>query len=75
MGSKIEMSGECRGEINRQLILDRKAMPGLTNTWKDKDVTIQTTSRLVNALIFPVVMYCCESWTVKNKERKKIDSF
>ena len=69
MGSKIAVSGECRGEMNRWLALGRTAMSGLTKIWKDKDVTKQTKRRLVNDLVFPVAMYGCKSWTVKNKGR------
>ena len=68
------MSGECGGEINRRLVLGQTAMSGLTMICKHKDVTTQTKRRLINALVFPVVMYGCEFWTVKKKERKKIES-
>ena len=59
----------------REFVLGKTVMSGLIKICKDKDVTIQAKRRMVNALVFPVAMYGCESWTVKKKERKKIDSF
>ena len=59
----------------RRLALGRAAMTGLTKIWKDKDITITTKCRIVNALVFPVVLYGCESWTIRKAERRIIDSF
>ena len=75
LGAKIEDSGSCKGEILRRLALGRAAMPGLTKIWKDKDITITTKCRIVNALVFPVVLYGCESWTIRKAERRGTDSF
>ena len=75
LGAKIEDSGSCKGEILRRLALGRAAMTGLTKIWKDKDITITTKCRIVNALVFPVVLYGCESWTIRKAERRRIDSF
>ena len=75
LGAKIEDSGSCKGEILRRLALGRAAMTGLNKIWKDKDITITTTCSIVNALVFPVVLYGCESWTIRKAERRRIDSF
>ena len=75
LGAKIEDSGSCKGDILRRLALGRAAMTGLTKIWKDKDITITTKCRIVNALVFPVVLYGCESWTIRKAERRRIDSF
>ena len=75
LGAKIEDSGSCKGEILRRLALGRAAMTGLNKIWKDKDITITTKCRIVNALVFPVVLYGCESWTIRKAERRRIDSF
>ena len=75
LGAKIDDSGSCKGEILRRLALGRAAMTGLNNIWKDKDITITTKCRIVNALVFPVVLYGCESWTIRKAERRRIDSF
>ena len=75
LGAKIEESGSCKGEILRRLALGRAAMTGLTKIWKEKDITITTKCRIVNALVFPVVLYGCESWTIRKAERRRIDSF
>ena len=75
LGAKIEDSGSCKGEILRRLALGRAAMTGLTKIWKDKYITITTNCRIVNALVFPVVLYGCESWTIRKAERRRIDSF
>ena len=64
-----------KGEILRRLALGRAAMTGLNKIWKDKDITISTKCRIVNALVFPVVLYGCESWTIRKAERRRIDSF
>ena len=69
--AKIEDSGSCKGEILKRLALGRAAMTGLNNIWKDSDITITTKCRIVNAFVFPVVLYCCESWTIRKVERSK----
>ena len=75
LGAKIDDSGSCKGEILRRLALGRAAMTGLSKIWKDKDITITTKCRIVNALVFPVVLYGCESWTIRKVERRIMDSF
>ena len=75
LGAKIEESGSCKGAILRRLALGRAAMTGLNKIWKDKDITITTKCRVINALVSPVVMYGCESWTIRKAERRRIDSF
>ena len=75
LGSKIEDSSTCKGEILRRLALGRAAMAGLNKIWKDRDITTATKCRIVNALVFPVVLYGSESWTIGKAERKRIDSF
>ena len=67
--AKIEDSGSCKGDILRLLALDGAAMTGLNKIWKDKYITITTKYRIVNALVFPVVLYGCQSWTIRNAER------
>ena len=74
-GSKITADGDCSHEIKRRLLLGRKVMVNLDNILKSKDVTLPTKVRLVKAMVFPVVMYGCESWTVKKAERRRIDAF
>ena len=75
LGAKIEDSGSCsKGEILRRLALGSAAMTGLNKIMKDKDITITTKCRIVNALVFPVVLYGCESWTIRKAERRRIDS-
>ena len=69
LGFKITAEGDCRHEIKRCLLLGRKVMTNLDNILKSKDITLPTKVLLVNALVFPVVMYGCESWTVKKAER------
>ena len=73
--SKITADGECRNEIQRRLLLGRKVMTKLDSIFKSRDITLPTKVRLVKAIIFPVVMYGCESWTVKKAERRRIDAF
>ena len=73
-GSKITADGDCSHEIQRRLLLGRKAMTNLDSTLKSRDVTLPTKVRLVNAMFFPVVMYGCESWTVKKAEHRRIDA-
>ena len=68
-GSKITADGDCSHEIKRRLLLGRKVMTNLDNIFKSRDITLSTKVRLVKAMVFPVVMYGCESWTVKKAER------
>ena len=74
-GSKITADGDCSHEIKRRLLLGRKVMTNLHSIFKSRDITLSTKVRLVKAMVFPVVMYGCESWTVKNAERRRIDAF
>ena len=74
-GSKITADGDCSHEIKRRLILGRKVMTNLDSIFKSRDVTLLTKVRLVKAMVFPVVMYVCESWTVKKAECQRIDAF
>ena len=67
-GSKITGDGDCSHEIKRHLLLERKVMPNLDRIFKSRDITLPTKIRLVKAMVFPVVMYGCESWTVKKAE-------
>ena len=69
LGSKITANGDCSHEIKRPLLLGRKVMTNLDSTFKSRDITLPTKVRLVKAIVFPVVMYGCESWTVKKAER------
>ena len=75
LGSKITADGDCNHEIKRRLLLGRKIMTNLDSILKSKDITLPTKVHLVKAMVFPVVMYGCESWTVKKAERQKIDAF
>ena len=75
LGSKITADGDCSHEIKRRLLLRRKAMTSLDSILKSRDITLPTKVRVVKAMVFPVVMYGCESWTVKKAERQKIDAF
>ena len=68
LGSKITASDECSHEIKRRLFLGRKVMTNLDSIWKSRDITLPTKVRLVKAMVFPVVMYECESWTIKKTE-------
>ena len=72
---KITADGDCSHEIKRQLLLGRKVMTNLDSILKSRDITLPTKVRLVKATFFPVVMYGCESWTVKKAERRRIDAF
>ena len=72
-GSKITADGDCSHEIKRRLLLGRKLMTNLDSIFKSRDITLPTKVRLVKAMVFPVVMYGCESWTVKKAECQKID--
>ena len=74
-GSKITADGDCRHEIKRHLLLGRKGMTNLDSILKSRDITLPTNVRLVKAVVFPVVMYGCESWTVKKPERQRTDAF
>ena len=74
-GSKITVDGGCSREIKRRLVLGRKAMSNLENILESRDITLLTKVHLVKAMVFPVVMYGCESWTVKKAERRRIDAF
>ena len=74
-GSRIIADGDCSHEIKRRLLLGRKVMTNLDSILKSRDITLPTKVHLVKAMVFPVVMYGCESWTVKKAERWKIDSF
>ena len=74
-GSKITADGDCSHEIKRRLLLGRKVMTILDSIFKSRDITFPTKVRLVKAMVFPVVMYGCESWTVKKAERRRIDAF
>ena len=75
LGSKITADGDCSHEIKRRLLLGRKVMTNLDRIFKSKDITLPTKVHLVKAMVFPVVMYGCESWTVKKAERGRIDAF
>ena len=74
-GSKITADGDCSHEIKRCLHLGRKVMTNLDSILKSRDITLSTKVHLVKALVFPVVMYGCESWTVKKAEHRRIDAF
>ena len=74
-GSKITTDGDCNHEIKRQLLLGRKVMTNLNNIVKSRDITFPTKVHLVKAMVFPVVMYGCESWTIKKAERQRIVAF
>ena len=75
LGSKITADGDCSHEIKRRLLLGRKAMSNLDSILKSRDITLSTKVCLVKAMVFPVVMYGCESWTVKKAEHQRIDAF
>ena len=74
-GSKITADCDCSHEIKRRLLLGRKVMTNLDSILKSRDITLSTKVHLVKAMVFPVVMYGCESWTVKKAERRRIDAF
>ena len=74
-GSKITVDGDCSHEIKRHLLLGRKVLTNLGSRLKSRDVTLPTKVHLVKAMVFPVVMYGCDSWTVKKAECRKIDAF
>ena len=75
LGSKITADGDCSHEIKRCLFLERKVMTNLDSILKSRDITLATKVRLVKAMIFPLVMYGCESWTIKKAELRRIDAF
>ena len=75
LGSKITADGDQSHEIKRRLLLGRKVMTNLDSIFKSRDITLPTKDRLVKAMVFLVVMYGCESWTVKKVERRRIDAF
>ena len=75
LGSKITADGDCSHEIKRRLLLGRKVMTSLDSILKSRDITLPTKAHIVKAMVFPVVMYGCESWTIKKAERQKIDAF
>ena len=75
LGSKITADGDCSHEIRRCLLLERKVMTNLDSILKSRDITLSTKVHLVKAMVFPVVMYGCENWTVKKAECQKIDAF
>ena len=75
LGSKITADGDCSHEIKRRLLLGGKVMTKVDNVLKSRAITLPTKVRLVKAMVFPVVMYGCESWTVKKAERQRIDAF
>ena len=74
-GSKITADGNCSHEIKRRLLLGRKVTTNLDSILKSRDITLPTKVRLVKAMVFPVVIYGCESWTVKKPKRQRIDAF
>ena len=75
LGSKITADGDCSHEIKRYLLLGKKVMTNLDSIFKSRDIALPTKVRLVKAMVFPVIMYGCESWTVKKAERRRIDAF
>ena len=75
LGFKITADADCSNEIKRRLLLGRKVMINLVSIFKSRDITLLTKVHLVKAMVFPVVMYGCESWTVKKAERQRIDAF
>ena len=75
LGSKITVAGDCSHEIKRRLLLGRKVMTSLDSILKSRDITVPAKVHLVKAMVFPVVMYGCESWTIKKAECQRIDAF
>ena len=75
LGSKITVDGDCSNENKRHSLLGRKVMTNLDSIFKSRDITLPTKVHVVKAMVFPVVMYGCESWTVKKAERQRIDAF
>ena len=74
LGSKITADGDCSHEIKRRLLLGKKVMTNLDSILKSRDITLPTNVHLVKAMVFPVVMYGCESWTIKKAECRRIDA-
>ena len=74
LGSRITAEGDCSHEIKRHLLLGRKVITNLDCILKSRDITLPTKSRLVRAMVFPVVMYGCKSWTIKKAEHRRIDA-
>ena len=75
LGSKIIADGDCSHEIKRHILLGRKAMTNLNSVLKSRDITLLAKVHLVKAMVFPIVMYGCESWTIKKAEHQRIDTF
>ena len=75
LGSKITADGDCSHEIKRRFLLESKAMINLDRILKSRDITLSTKVHLVKAMVFPIVMYGCESWTIKKAEHRRIDAF
>ena len=75
LGSRITVDSDCSNEMRRRLLLGRKAMTNLDNVLKSRDVTLPTKVHIVKAMIFPIVMYGCESWTIKKVDCQRIDPF
>ena len=75
LGSKITADGDCSHEVKRRLLLGRQVMINLDSILKSRDITLPTKVHLVKAMVFPVVMYGCESWTIKKAEHQRIDAF
>ena len=75
LGSKITADGDCSHEIKRHLLLGRKVMANLDSILKSRNITLSTKVHVVKAMVFPVVMYGCESWTIKKAEHQRIDAF
>ena len=75
LGSKITVDGDCSHEIKRRLLLGRNVMTNLDSILKSRDITLPTNVSLVKAMVFPVVMYGCESWSIKKAEHQRIDAF
>ena len=75
LGLQITADGDCSHHIKKRLLLGRKVMTNLDSILKSRDITLSTNVRLVKAMVFPVVMYGCESWTVKKAEHRRIDAF
>ena len=75
LGSKITADGDCSHEIKTRLLLGRKVMTNIDNILKSRDITLPTKVNLIKALVFPVVMYGCESWAIKKAEHQRIDTF
>ena len=75
LGSKITADGDCSHEIKKRFLLESKVLTNLDSVFKNRDITLSTKVHLVKAMVFPVVMYGCESWTIKKAERRRIDAF